>query len=76
MKRIILYFLLPFLLFLNPSIASAEFTLGLTVPLYGQDTSYYCGAASGQMMMMGYPNVPNQACHGQDNIYSRIQTHK
>lgn len=56
--------------------ACAQFTLGLNVPLYGQDTSYYCGAASAQMMMMGYPNPADRACFGQTHIYNRIQAHK
>jgi hypothetical protein len=54
----------------------ADYTLLLNVPLYGQDTSYYCGAASSQMIMMGYPNAASRKCHVQDQIYGTIQAKK
>lgn len=77
MKKMLFFLANFFLLMLFSSTSSfAQFTLDLNVPLYGQDTSYYCGAASGQMIMMGYPNPTDNACYGQDHIYNRIQAHK
>jgi len=54
----------------------ADYTINLNVPLYGQDTGYYCGAASSQMIMMGYPNAASRQCFAQDQIYTTIQTKK
>ena len=54
----------------------AEFTLDLGGPIYGQNTSYYCGAASSQMIMQNYPNAADNACFTQNHIYGRIQAHK
>jgi hypothetical protein len=56
--------------------ASAQYTLDLNGLLYGQDTSFYCGAASAQMIMQNYPNPAGNACFGQAHIYNRIQAHK
>jgi hypothetical protein len=56
--------------------AKAEYTLSLAVPFYGQDTGFYCGAASGQMMMMGYPSAGASRCFSQDNVYNTIQSFK
>lgn len=53
-----------------------EYSMSLDVPLYGQDTDYYCGAASGQMMMMGYPAAAADRCFSQDNVYQTIQAYK
>ncbi len=53
-----------------------EYTLTLNVPLYGQDTGYYCGAASSQMIMMGYPSLASRQCYTQDFIYNAIQATK
>ncbi len=52
------------------------YVLDLSGPLYGQDTSYFCGAASAQMIMQNYPNPADSACFEQANIYNRIQAHK
>ncbi len=54
----------------------ADYTLVLNVPLYGQDTGYYCGAASSQMIMIGYPNTASSKCYAQDQIYGTIQAKK
>jgi len=61
---------------LAPLPALAQFTLDLNGPLYGQNTSYYCGAASAQMIMQDYPNPADNACFTQAHIYGRIQVHK
>lgn len=52
------------------------YMLNLSGPSYGQDTSYYCGAASAQMIMHNYPDPADSACFGQVDIYNRIQAHK
>jgi hypothetical protein len=56
--------------------AWAQFTVALQTPLYGQATSYYCGAASSQMIMNAYPNAASRVCTAQTTIYNTIQTHK
>ena len=56
--------------------AFGDFSVSLSVPLYGQDTGYYCGAASSQMIMMGYPNAGSRLCQEQNDIYNTIQTKK
>jgi hypothetical protein len=64
------------LAFTASSLCLAQFTVNLTVPSYGQDTSYYCGAASAQMMMQAYPNPADNSCQQQNHIYKRVQAHK
>lgn len=56
--------------------AWAQFTLTLQAPLYGQSTTYYCGPASGQMIMNGYPDAASRVCKEQTTIYNTIQSHK
>jgi hypothetical protein len=56
--------------------AWAQFTLTLQAPLYGQSTNYYCGPASGQMIMNGYPNAASRVCKEQTPIYNTIQSLK
>lgn len=56
--------------------AWAQFTLTLQAPLYGQSTNYYCGPASGQMIMNGYPDVASRVCKEQTPIYNTIQSLK
>lgn len=77
MKKAIsfIFFSVVFFSYLSDN-AKADYTLSLTVPIYGQDTSYYCGAASGQMVMMGYPSAGASRCFGQDNVYNTIQSLK
>jgi hypothetical protein len=59
-----------------PFVSVAQYTLNLNGPLYGQNTWFYCGAASAQMIMQNYPNPTDNACFGQAHIYNRIQVHK
>jgi hypothetical protein len=54
--------------------ASKEFYLD--VPLYCQQTSYWCGAASGQMVMMGYPNPEDRRAVNQTEVWDTIQIFK
>lgn len=75
-KRIFLVGAFCFLMLIINKLSFAQFDFLLNVPLYGQDTWYYCGAASAQMMMMGYPNPADNSCQGQIFIYNRIQAHK
>ncbi len=75
-KRIVFVIVFCFFTLITHKISFAQFNRTLNVPLYGQDTSYYCGAASAQMMMMGYPNPADHRCNGQNHIYNRIQAHK
>jgi hypothetical protein len=69
-----LRFSMIFLLLLGLSLpVSAQWVIDLTVPLYGQETSYWCGAASAQMIMDGYPN-PNDCLYiPQQTIWDVIQ---
>jgi hypothetical protein len=53
--------------------AFAQYSLSLNVALSGQVTDYYCGAASSQMTMMGYPVQSTRQCLPQDKIYATIQ---
>lgn len=46
-----------------------DFELDLPVPIVAQETPNYCGPASGQMMMMGYPDPNDRRCHPQDKIW-------
>lgn len=64
------------ILLLQAGRAGAQFTLTLQAPLYGQSTSYYCGPASGEMIMNGYPNAASRVCREQTAIYTSIQSHK
>lgn len=43
------------------------------VPVYGQQQCIWCGAASAQMMMDGYPNPADRVFDTQANIWNTIQ---
>lgn len=43
------------------------------VPLYGQESCVWCGAASGQMIMDGYPNSADRIFFPQVNVWNTIQ---
>jgi hypothetical protein len=58
------------------SVAFAQFSRSLDVPQTGQATDFYCGAASSQMTMMGYPAASHRQCVQQVQIYSTIQNLK
>ncbi len=45
---------------------SAQWVVDLTVPLYPQETNYWCGAASSQMILDAYPNLPPLNCSQAD----------
>jgi hypothetical protein len=50
---------------------SSQWVVDLNIPLYGQETSYWCGAASAQMIMDGYPGT---GCYvSQTVIWNTIQ---
>jgi hypothetical protein len=43
------------------------------VPIYGQERCNWCGAASAQMIMDGYPNPADRIFHTQQDIWDTIQ---
>lgn len=45
------------------------------VPLYGQEQCTWCGAASGQMAMNGYPDPTHRMFFSQQDIWNSIQVH-
>ena len=45
------------------------------IPLYAQQTNVWCGAATAQMMLEGFPNDKNHV-HPQKTIWNKIQTLK
>ena len=58
--------------FLDNSVARADFTIKLTNKYAAQQTSFYCGPASGQMMLNS--NTVNLTpLPSQDNIYNKAQ---
>jgi len=56
--------------------AADPFTLSLDVPQYCQYDSHYCGAASAQMIMNGYPDAAARKIIHQPTIYTWIQTNQ
>jgi hypothetical protein len=67
--------LIAFLLIVFTQPAPAQHQLDLTgnVPIYGQQQCVWCGAASAQMIMDGYPNPANRVFDTQQNIWNTIQ---
>jgi hypothetical protein len=62
-----------FLVLVLASPVCSQWVVDLNIPLYGQETSYWCGAASAQMIMDGYPD-PNSSCYfTQTVIWTTIQ---
>jgi hypothetical protein len=53
--------------------AFGQWVVDLNIPLYGQETNYWCGAASAQMIMNGYPDPDDCLYIAQSTIYSTIQ---
>lgn len=47
--------------------------LTANVPLYGQESCIWCGAATAQMIMDGYPNPSDRIFFTQTNIWNTIQ---
>lgn len=45
------------------------------VTVYGQEECWWCGAASGQMMMNGYPDPADRIYFTQQDIFNSIQAH-
>ena len=45
------------------------------VPLYGQESCIWCGAACGQMLMNGYPDPAHRIFYPQVDVWNTIQTH-
>lgn len=52
-----------------------EVDISANVPLYGQESCIWCGAACGQMIMNGYPNSNNNIFFPQVDVWNCIQTH-
>jgi len=50
-----------------------EVDLRGNVPLYGQQQCIWCGAASAQMIMDGYPNPADRVFYSQATIWNTIQ---
>lgn len=50
-----------------------QYVVDLNIPLYGQETSYWCGAASAQMIMNGYPDPDDCVYIAQSIIWNTIQ---
>ena len=59
--------------FTLPALAQYEVDLSADVPLYGQEECCWCGAASGQMIMDGYPDPADRLYHEQEDIWDAIQ---
>ena len=58
-----------------PQSALAQHQIDLTgnVSIYGQERCIWCGAASAQMIMDGYPNPADRLFHTQLDIWNTIQ---
>lgn len=53
--------------------ANHKVDLSGNVPLYGQETSIWCGAACGKMIMNGYPNPGDRILYSQQTVWNNIQ---
>lgn len=70
----ILFIFLLSLGFTLPVLAQHVVDVTGNVPLYGQESCCWCGAASGQMIMDGYPNPANRIFYPQVDVWNTIQT--
>jgi len=68
-----LFILLLLIGFTLPALAQYEVDLSGNVPLYVQEECCWCGAASGQMIMDGYPDPVDRLYHEQEDIWDAIQ---
>ena len=68
-----LFILLLLIGFTLPALAQYEVDLIGNVPLYGQEECYWCGAASGQMIMNGYPDPIHRILYPQIQVWNTIQ---
>jgi hypothetical protein len=68
-----LFILLLLIGFTLPALAQYEVDLSGNVPLYGQEDCCWCGPASGQMIMDGYPDPADRLYHEQEDIWDAIQ---
>lgn len=59
--------------FTSPGLAQHKVDLTGNVPLCGQEECCWCGAASGQMIMNGYPDPADRLYHEQEDIWDAIQ---
>jgi len=65
---------LMFVVFITlPAISQHQVDLHNNVTLYGQQSCCWCGAASGQMIMNGYPNAVDRQLFTQLSIWNAIQ---
>lgn len=74
-QRLIISILLCGCLFVLPNITWSQYSVDFhnNVPLYGQQQCCWCGAASGQMIMNGYPNPADCLWFSQLQIWNTIQ---
>jgi len=59
--------------FTLPALAQYEVDLSGNVPLYGQESCIWCGAACGQMIMNGYPDPIHRILYPQVQVWNTIQ---
>jgi len=72
-KKVLRFLSVCFLVFVLASPVWGQYVVDLNIPLYGQEQSIWCGAASAQMIMNGYP-VPGTSCYiSQLIIWNTIQ---
>lgn len=65
--------LLLLVVFVQSAPAQHEIDLTGNVPVYGQQQCIWCGAASAQMIMDGYPDPAHRVLHTQLDIWNTIQ---
>ena len=68
-----LFILLLLIGFTLPALAQYEVDLSGNVPLYGQESCIWCGAACGQMIMNGYPDPFHRIWYPQVQVWNTIQ---
>jgi hypothetical protein len=68
-----LFILLLLIGFTLPALAQYEVDLSGNVPLYGQESCIWCGAACGQMIMNGYPDPIHRIFYPQVQVWNTIQ---
>ena len=59
--------------FTLPVLAQHEVDISGNVPLYGQESCIWCGAACGQMIMNGYPDPIHRIFYPQVQVWNTIQ---
>lgn len=59
--------------FTSPALAQYEVDIRGNVPLHGQESCVWCGAACGQMIMNGYPDPADRIFYPQVQVWNTIQ---